>query len=154
MSAGISGSNTVFSAATISVPSRSVSSGGSAERVSILLVLASIVSVMKAQFPFAQPCAEPQVSIEVTLRSSKFNGKPRTCLIASGRIWRPRQVPQQPRLRQDLSASHRSHHTTLGRQGIITLIGGPTQAKPTGQALGKRTTHWGRPWSGGSLFPF
>ena len=41
ISAGISGSNTVFSAATISPPRRSVSSAGSADRVSMLLALVS-----------------------------------------------------------------------------------------------------------------
>jgi hypothetical protein len=47
MSAGISGSNTVFSAATISPLSRSVSSGGSADWVSMEAVLTSAVSVMR-----------------------------------------------------------------------------------------------------------
>jgi hypothetical protein len=71
---------------------------------------------MKVRFPFAQPCAEPQIPIEVTLRSCKFNGKPRTGFDPSGN---PAAT---------LVAACGCQHTTLGRQGIITL---PTPAKGT-----------------------
>jgi hypothetical protein len=71
---------------------------------------------MKVRFPFAQPCAEPQIPIEVTLRSCKFNGKPRA---GSNPLWG---------ILRNLGCGTRCQHTTLGRQGIITL---PTPAKGT-----------------------